>query len=151
KDGYAPTSLPVGDLADGAVRTDLKLVLGRGLSISGRVQWPDGKPAAGCSVDADFTVKLSDRYHSTLDEHRSCKSGDDGSFTLAGLGTEPVTLDVQVGISDSSRKRHSDDEKVDENAVPKEKAEAAARGSARLEDVQPGATGVVLTLQPDKV
>jgi protocatechuate 3,4-dioxygenase beta subunit len=151
KDGYASTSLLVGDLADGAVRDGLELRLGRGLSISGRVQWPDGRPAGGCSVDADFDVKYPGRYAGTRTEQRSCKSGDDGTFTLSGLGSEPVTLGVRVGIPGPPRMGHSGDEAGDEAKPSKEPAEPAERGFARLEDVQPGTTGVVLTLQPDKV
>ena len=166
KDGFATARLEVGKVDDGAVQEGLEIVLARGLAISGRVQWPDGRPAAGCPMEASFSVKSPGRFRSSEEEHRKCSAAADGAFTITGLGSDPITLIARIGKDSPPALEKQLPEKVAEaveaaaakllpasaDSAPAAKPEPSGpHGSARAENVQPGTSGLVLTLQPEQV
>lgn len=115
------------DLTAGEEHTDLELKLTRGASVAGRVVGPDGSPAAGLEVEALFDVAHMfgpSSLNATRGIHGTARTGDDGAFTISGLGKGPFSIRA---------KRDSGTE-----GVPAERA--------RVDSVQPGAEDILLTL-----
>jgi len=105
-DGYAVASLPLGELEEGATRTDLELVLTRGGSIAGRVLWPDGTPAQA-AIELWPASEFIDWDSGPRDA--SGESGSDGRFRITGLSPALYTV--------RARTQRSEDE-ADEGATP---------------------------------
>jgi hypothetical protein len=141
KPDWARATAELGALADGSVREGLVLALSRGLSIAGRVEWPDGKPAAGCRIEYSLTPATSAHRRFGSIESRSTRSRADGGFEISGLGADPVRL------SADTRGRGMDEPDEESNPSP-EPEDSAPSGVAVLEDVAPGTTGLVIKLRP---
>jgi protocatechuate 3,4-dioxygenase beta subunit len=69
---------------------DVKVVLGRGAIIAGKVLSADGRPAA--------QVRIGARVKGGRSFLRPVSSADDGSFRLAGVGGGPVTIDARSAV-----------------------------------------------------
>jgi hypothetical protein len=82
------------ELADGQTLADLRLVLGRGNSVAGRVLWPDGQPAIGAKVVATGSVDDASggRRRWVREEERTGESDARGAFRIRGLGAGPFDL-----------------------------------------------------------
>jgi hypothetical protein len=133
-DGYLRTCRDLGSLDDGAERTDVVLVMNRGLSIAGRVQWADGKPAAGCAlrIVPKRTSTVRTRGECEQRELVEAQSNGDGAFDVAGLGSEPCEVLARVPPWKKNRgTKESDDGQA---------------FSAHAEDVVPGTNSLVLVL-----
>lgn len=96
KDGFVDAELPSQKLEEGDVREGVSLVLRLGNSISGKVQWPDGKPAAGAVVHVEIgrEPEESERYfrNDAIDK----KSDAGGVFTITGLRKATITLTARA-------------------------------------------------------
>ncbi|TAJ16091.1 MAG: sigma-70 family RNA polymerase sigma factor [Planctomycetota bacterium] len=86
--GYAIRAAATVELASGATRDDVALVVDRGLSIAGRVLDPTGRPIAGASVDAyvDEATWVRATYALT---------NDVGRFELHGLAAGNYLLSAR--------------------------------------------------------
>lgn len=71
------------EIAASAPATGLVVVLERGLEVSGRVAFPDGRPVPGVAV-----TESSERWRATTDT--------DGRYVASGLARGPVTLKCAV-------------------------------------------------------
>ena len=115
----APARAPIeiGPEVAGAPESD------RGSAVSGRVEWPDGRPAKGCDVEFEVRVPRRAAHGWMLvgsSENRA-KCGDDGTFSLPVFGEEPVALIARATFPP---------------------------GYARVADVAPGTSGLVIVLRP---
>lgn len=119
KSGYVTKELDLGTVKDGDRHERLEWRLSRGLSISGRVTWPDGSPAAGASVAA----KTEGDERGFFREREPVKANDDGAFELRGLeaGSYEITA--------SARREEKDAAAVTEAAASAD-AEAKSSDSA---------------------
>jgi hypothetical protein len=91
-------------------------------SVSGRVVWPDGSPAAGCAIDFEIQKKGREGHGWFFVQ---TTSGDgitqaDGTFELRALGRDLIALTART---------------------------TSPPGFAHMRDVEPGSTGIVLVLQ----
>jgi len=140
RSGYLPSNMDLGVSADGERKRGVELVLPRGNSISGRVEWSDGMPARGCTVicawhdktDATPTGRSSSRTATGRTE-------SDGTFVITGVGIEEVHLFV--------KERRT----IEDRGVSGSKGTSRTRGAtftASAEHIQPGTEGVRLVLHP---
>ncbi len=148
-DGYAPaTSEPI-VFEDGDEHVGLALVLRRGSSIAGRVTWPDGTPAAKCSVHAqvhDPDAKDFEVWEQLNDTGIASKTDADGRFTIVGLGKGPFRVRAQA-----ERIETASTATAIEASAPKSDAAAAPKKlswRAEADRVPPNATDVALVLAP---
>src|SRR5262249_51616065 len=125
--GLALASLEVGDLVDGDVREGLEIVLPLGEPVRGRVQWPDGGAAGGSSIEYVATEAPEDRRIDFGDGSPTCTAAADGTFEIVGLGKNAVQLTAKLRAPDTGPL-------------------AGQTGVARVENVQPGTSGLVLVL-----
>ncbi|MBK7874193.1 MAG: carboxypeptidase regulatory-like domain-containing protein [Planctomycetes bacterium] len=88
KSGLVPAKFDAGELTDGLVRNDLRIVLARGLALSGRVTWPDGAPAKGAYVRVE--PEAAERRFPSPEEN--VKVRDDGTFEFTGLAEGRYTV-----------------------------------------------------------
>ncbi|HVS08391.1 MAG TPA: carboxypeptidase regulatory-like domain-containing protein [Planctomycetota bacterium] len=93
-DGWAETRSEALELADGQHVADLRLVLGRGNSVMGRVLWPEGKPAISAKVVVVETLAdgTGARQSWLRQEERTGETDARGAFRISGLGAGPFTL-----------------------------------------------------------
>lgn len=122
-DGYRDAQTEELAFADGATRENVDLVLKRGLSIAGRVTWPDGRPASGASVRA--LSASGPRRRAPI----VTRSTDDGRFALHGL--EEAEFLVDASISDPASSGAAD---------------APAAWSCTVDKIAAGASDLVLAL-----
>ncbi len=93
--------------------------------VSGRVEWADGRPAPGCTIDFEIQTKRREgdgRFFvqpTTGDD----VSKPDGTFDLRAIGHEPISLTARS---------------------------TSPPGFAHMRDVEPGTTGIVLVLHPGR-
>lgn len=110
-----------------------QLVLDAGASISGRVRWSDGSPAAGAKVEAEIDPSQLAGM-GAMSAWRGASSdtvaGADGSFTLRGLGKGKFVLHARTG-------EHGDGK---EGARP--------QGLSRAPEIESGRQDVELVLEP---
>jgi hypothetical protein len=91
--------------------------------VSGRVEWPDGRPAGGCTIDFEIQKKRreGDGWLYVQPTTGDDVSKSDGTFELRAIGHETISLSART---------------------------IAPPGFAHMRDVEPGTTGIVLVLQP---
>lgn len=156
KNGFRPAEKSIGALHDGDVRDNVELVLDRGLSIRGRVQWPDGSPAAEALVRA----KGQDAQEVYGFDGEGVRSAADGTFEISGLGDGSYDLsasarrvaDSNANAADASAKPAEQDasEKASaesgDDAKPRKPRAHGPTSNADLPGVAGGAQGVVLVL-----
>ena len=125
---YASATRVVGDLHDGDRQTGIELVLSSRLVVRGRVQWPDGSPAAFCVIDYDV-LERGRGGEAAMQSSTGCNAK--GEFTLKDVA------DVATSVTARRRNRRGTD------------SATGPIGSwvARATDVKPGTEDLVLTLQ----
>jgi hypothetical protein len=134
--GHLPGRFDLGALADGEERRDLELRLALGNVIAGRVEWTDGTPAA-----AEITWLVAGVAPDISRYRPERRTAPDGTFRIAGLGSEPVTV-----LAEGSR---AFDATVETSDGPITVSRPRVRrGHASAEDVEPGTVGLVLVLRP---
>lgn len=127
--GYLATPIRLEPIADGGARDDLDVVLKRGRSLRGRVQWADGRAAAGIKLSISLATSFSsgDQWQELgWWEPQEHATAPDGSFEIAGLTAGPFAL----------------------VALAQPAADATVAGSARIDAVASGSEPIVLTLEP---
>jgi protocatechuate 3,4-dioxygenase beta subunit len=135
----------LGLLREGDVRGGVTIELDQGRSISGIVRWGDGTPAgdAWVTIEQDKDARTIAMMIGKKDSQRTAA---DGSFTISGLE------DTICVVRASSRAVLSADKKRSEEARAKgRRGLLRRRGSThriKLEDIQPGTTGLILVLEP---
>jgi hypothetical protein len=98
-DGYESLRRSVGTLAAGDVHEALELVLARGNSIAGRVQWADGTPAANAALE--IASEGRENFDGFAAGSRAmAKSAEDGSFRVMGLGEGPFQVKANAKRSE---------------------------------------------------
>lgn len=153
KTGFRDARRALGELKDGDALEGVDLVLERGLSIRGRVQWPDGTPAAEAFVSA----RLSDDAKGFTRSKDGQRVGADGSFEIQGLNEATYELRASARRASDSNADAAD---ASPSSSPTEASASAApagtkskppraRGptwTATLDGISGGAQNVVLTL-----
>lgn len=115
------------ELADRAHVADLGLELGRGQSIAGRVEWPDGTPASGVEVRAGFDPSHGfgpTAFNALRGAEGSAHADEGGAFRISGLGGGPFVVRCEARGTDGRPHR------------------------ARVDGVAARAEGLRLTLRP---
>lgn len=115
------------NLGDGEAHEGLELKLGRGATISGSVLDEAGAPVAGLTIEALFDVAHMfgpSALNATRGITGKTTTADDGSFTISGLGRGPFSIRAE---------RDTD-------------GDGSSDETARMDGLQPGAAGLVLTL-----
>jgi 5-hydroxyisourate hydrolase-like protein (transthyretin family) len=141
--GYRETKLELGELSDGDQRTGIKLVVDQGLSISGKVRWPDGRPAVGALIKLE--QEAEDDSWAMWEAIPSVKSDDNGEFEITGL-TVDGSCRVVASLRPAGELRP---EKDDADSGDKKRARRKPRPHAwraRVDGVHPGNEDLVLTL-----
>ncbi|MSR61217.1 MAG: hypothetical protein EXS08_02050 [Planctomycetes bacterium] len=97
------------ELADGEVRDGLVITLGKGASISGRVELADGSAAEGALVKVSFDPEAMvgmGALNAARGGSGESKSAADGRFEVAGLGKGPfvVVATLERGEGDAKQK-----------------------------------------------
>jgi hypothetical protein len=94
-----------------------------GSSVSGRVQWPDGRAPTGCTIQVETQIPSpsGEGWISIESTHADVLCKEDGSFDLGVSERLSVSLTART---------------------------ASPPGCARLRGVEPGTTGIVLVLEP---
>lgn len=125
--GFLATRVQLEPVPDGGAHADLHVVMQRGRSIRGRVQWADGRPAADAKLvialvtSMDLEQQWNDLSWSENPEHAT---GADGAFEIPGLTAGPFVLIARATSG----------------------TDASRRGSVRIDSVASGGEPVVLTL-----
>ena len=163
KDGFTPLETEIGRLVDGDVRTGVEAVLRRGASVAGRVQWPDGRPAAKARIEYRFSRQEGNpKFRYFQSESAEVTADEQGVFEITGLGELPITLTAQ-GTPPTPASGPTEETPAEEPkaaAMPAAaKAKLAALGyvadpkgpkespwKAHLESVASGTRDLVLTL-----
>lgn len=85
------------ELADGDEVSDLRLTLKLGAAIRGTVRYPDGTPAAGAGVEAEFLQRRSFGGFGRTQRRTGgeAETDADGSFVITGLNDGRFTLRAQ--------------------------------------------------------
>lgn len=94
RQGFVAAKLELDDLREGDVRDDLEWMLRRGTTLTGRVTWPDGTPAAGASVVARLTDVTEPTDWMQLVWGSQAKTDAQGVFSISGL--QGPTYDVRA-------------------------------------------------------
>lgn len=129
--GFLQHELNLTGLSAGTTREGIVIVLERGSSVAGIVQWPDGKPAAEAWVRVDQTGNAG---WFGFGPAFSTKVGADGKFEISGLKEADCT------VLASCRPL----EPAEEEGGRRRKKGAAWR--RKIEHVRPGARGLVIEL-----
>jgi len=136
KTGFSYLEDDVGLLADGDVRSGLEEVLRRGLSVTGRVLWPDGRPGAGARVDYQLPREQGSSKHRYFRTERAEITADaDGAFEISGLESHKITITAQAEVDDGAP------------SATDTRKQKKSSWKAHLDDVAPGTRDLVITLQ----
>jgi len=153
-DGLLETRLRLEpDLAPGEVREGVRVVMDPGRVITGRVEFPDGRPAAGARVNAgvDLTQFSMQSGGANLRDVRGGRdeSDEDGRFEIRGVSDGRFLLTAEVGDDEPDAEAADglvtalelDDEGSEGSEPP------AERWRASKNAVDPDAGEVVLVLE----
>ncbi|MBL8859055.1 MAG: carboxypeptidase regulatory-like domain-containing protein [Planctomycetes bacterium] len=88
RDGYLTSRLEIEDLADGAVRENLSIVLRAGVVLRGRIVDPSGLPAEKA------LVRVTQKSPGAKPYEREVETDADGKFTCTGLTEARVQIHV---------------------------------------------------------
>jgi len=127
-EGYRELVLELGTLEDGDERMGIDLRPELGQSLTGLVRWPDGSPAEGASVRVQQANEEGDFGWDTRDFQ--VETDEAGRFLVEGLEGRALVVEASARL-------------------PRREGEKPGRRTklgAKLEDVQAGTTGLVLTL-----
>lgn len=100
KEGYVSGLVVDLELADGASKGGVDLVLTRGRSIRGVVTWADGTPAPEVRIEARRTESGDGNRWFLREDEPSARSGADGTFEIVGL--EDVAWDLTAVASNKA-------------------------------------------------
>jgi hypothetical protein len=127
--GYVTRPTQLVELAEGQLVDGLKIVLERGHAITGKINWPDGAPAAGAQVSAVFLEdqELGDTRRSVLRSQRT-KTDEAGAYRIEGLPQSSL----RVIATAATREKSAD---APWNAVAE--LDAPPPGDLRLELARP--------------
>jgi hypothetical protein len=136
--GFEVLKYEAGDLADGETKDHVEIVLHRGLVVSGRIQWPDGTPVAGCPIAVEQNTAGVVDPTTMFRDNPPNATKEDGSFDISGFTDGTLTLTAEVRVPETDAPAHS----------------SGTRGGrtwiARVEKVKPGTVGLLLTLAPTR-
>lgn len=146
REGWESSETDERELAEGEEVLGLELVVRRGRAIAGRVEWPDGRPAAGAQVFARLGLDAEElredgeefdwRRFMELRDKRAVADAD-GGFLIEGLDERPFDV-TALSASPGAEKGAA--------AEPAETAADGAAGQVTLEGVVPGGAAVKLVL-----
>lgn len=154
KTGFSFLENEIGPLVDGDVRSGIEAVLRRGLSVTGRVQWPDGRPAAQARIEYRFAREEGSakfRYFNSESDHVTADA--DGAFEISGLDPKGITITAQAEVEKDGSPATDATDSTSASATPAATTPAAAKKpkkaswKAHLDDVAPGTRDLVITLQ----
>jgi len=147
KQGFEPRIEILGPMARGAERRDLRLVLGEGLAISGRVEFPAGKPAWRARVSAldenadDDKMKFLRALDSgAIIEREPVETAADGSFKITGLTPGAFTITAEAWVNEGA------DNVADETDRARKVRRKGIPWSGRVDRVTSGTSDVVVAL-----
>lgn len=129
KAGYLQVEQPAIEVVEGFVKSDVELVIDRGLTVRGRVRWPDGAPAADATVEG-FSESSHEGVFFGEPGRTTARAQADGTFELTGFEAGPVAVSARA-------KRANDGESKLERVD----------WTARLDGVEAGTAGVELVLE----
>lgn len=132
RDQYLPFETELGDHADRARIDGVEIVLGRGLTIAGKVVWPNGEGADEARVRIERDVQ-GRRFN---DQPTVVKTETDGSFAVSGFDAGAYQL-----LAECARPEPAHKETTEERRERKR-----MKLVAQLEQVQAGNHNVVLML-----
>jgi protocatechuate 3,4-dioxygenase beta subunit len=139
-EGYLSAELDLGELRDGETREGIELRLQTGGTLAGRVEWPDGSAAAGASLFVEESSVAEGEEQSWRTSSQSLNCEADGSFRISGLRDGTCTLRAEASMP-----------LVAETAADpaaKKPQQRSQSWRAVAKELRPGASGVVLILQP---
>lgn len=137
-DGYVSRKMDPIEVKEGDEHPGFDIVLSRGNSVAGLVQWPDGKPAPDVRVEVEYAPGNEvEAGSSFFGDKPNAKTAGDGTFVITGLGKGPFTVSArsslkEVPMTTATAKSGKKTQKV--------------RFSAELEGVAENAKGLVLAL-----
>ncbi|MFN0008972.1 MAG: carboxypeptidase regulatory-like domain-containing protein [Planctomycetota bacterium] len=138
KTGFSFLEDDLGLLADGESRPGLEKVLRRGLTVTGRVLWPDGRPGAGARIAYQFAREQGSKQHRYFrTESAEITAGEDGAFEISGLESHKITITAQAEVDDGTPPA------TEAKKVRKPKNSS---WKAHLDGVAPGTRDLVITL-----
>lgn len=142
-EGYLESDRKTIELQDGGAQTGVDLEISRGKSISGRVAWPDGKPAAAVEVKVEFDMSQMvgmAAFNALRGRDGDTKTDDQGAFAVTGLGEGPFTVAATAPPPDAApgEERAGGD---------KAKAKRSTWWRARVDGVAPATSGLELNLK----
>ena len=88
-----------GEVLDSGVSSGFKIELGIGSQITGQISWPNGNPAAGVSVKADFDRAYLGgltAFNALRGASGETVSDDKGHFELNGMGSGPFVVSSEA-------------------------------------------------------
>ncbi len=136
--GFENFERELGALEEGEHLQGLELVLKRGFKIAGRVLWPDGTPAdasVGVQIENPGRVGMHFFWNSNF------QTEEDGTFEASGL--------VEGKYRVEARGVHTAEVKEPSPLTGKERTKKKrTTWRASAEHVEPGTSGLVLTLDP---
>ncbi len=135
KDGMLDSDRVTIDLADGGISSGNELLLSAGNSISGRVTYADGTPAADAQVDVRFDLSQMfgmNAFNAGRGADGKTKTASDGTFTVTGLGQGPFTAKAEAPPKDAPEGAKS--KKIENH-------------EARADGIAPNTKGVELVLR----
>ncbi len=147
RQGFVAAKLELDDLREGDVRKDLEWVLRRGTTLSGRVTWPDGTPAAGADVVARLTEATDPGDWMQLAWGSHAKADAQGAFSISGL--QGPAYDVRASAQrDPPRDPVADGTSAEAAGKPAKRARNVnkQRGVIALQNVRADAGELALVL-----
>jgi len=137
---------------DGGSANGVELKLTRGGQVSGTVAWADGKPAVDVQVDLRFDrAQLfgMGAFNAARGATGHAKTDAAGAFAITGLGKGPFTVEVEAPPPDASPAAAPKDDGPaleDSGLTNKVTGKKKLWWRARVDGIQPGASGVALVL-----
>jgi protocatechuate 3,4-dioxygenase beta subunit len=139
------------EIAPGQVIEGYDILLSRGNTIRGRVEWPDGSPAAGASVGA-----YERRRQGWMDDVAGATSEEDGSFQLFALEEGPY--EVRATLEPPGAEEEPPEVESGEKAMLEDlgyidalgyggNTSSASAWFGAVKGVRPETEGVVITLE----
>lgn len=153
-EGWADGESTELDLSDGEALTAVDIVLPRGNRVSGRVTWPDGKPAADAQVQAaDIDPSAQNRFRVARLAHNA-KTDAQGAFAITGLTQGPFTVTASARRIETAPKTDAPEDSVPAASgahAPSSAPDALASAPAERAQADPAPTVVTWVAEAEKV